>query len=198
MQNLGSLKRWVENRGKIGVKAVRQQGNASHKEKTVSYIDGNTVRKLQPNPSPSRRSEEIHQELIEKQKLDREQRERKRALRAAARRNQEKALQMNPGYVLFLAAAMMVLVGVSGVYLKLQAELTTRINHVASLKSEVMDLKISNDAEQKRIDTSVNLDEVKQKATEGLGMVYPGKEQIIYFEIDNSDYMNQYQDIPAK
>lgn len=177
---------------------MRQQGNASHKEKTVNYIDGNTVRKLQPSPSPSRRSEETHRELVEKQRLDREQRERKRALRAAARRNQEKALQMSPGYVLFLAAAMMVLVGVCGVYLKLQAELTGRMKHVASLKSEVMELKTSNDAEQKRIDTSVNLDEIRQKAIGELGMVYPGKDQIIYFEIDNSDYMNQYQDIPAK
>ena len=54
---------------------MRQQGNAPHKEKTVNYIDGNTVRKLQPNPN--RRSEETHRELVEKQKREREQRERK-------------------------------------------------------------------------------------------------------------------------
>ncbi len=175
---------------------MRQQGNAARKEKTVNYIEGNTVRKLQPDPV--RRSEETHRELQEKQRIDREQRERKRALRAAARRNQEKALQMSPGYVLFLAAAMVVMVGVTGVYLKLQSDLTNRVKHVASLKSEVLNLKTDNDAEQKRIDTSVDLEAIRQKATGELGMVYPGKDQIIYFEVDSSDYMNQYQDIPAK
>ena len=168
---------------------MRQQGNAPHKEKTVNYIDGNTVRKLQPNPN--RRSEETHRELVEKQK-------RKRAVRAAARRNQEKAMQMSPGYVMFLVLATAVMVGISGIYLMLRTELTGRMKHVASLKSQVLDLKTSNDAEQKRIDTSVNLDEIRQKAMGELGMVYPGKDQIQYFEIDSSDYMNQYQDIPEK
>ncbi len=168
---------------------MRQQGNAPHKEKTVNYIDGNTVRKLQPNPN--RRSEETHRELVEKQK-------RERAVRAAARRNQEKAMQMSPGYVMFLVLATAVMVGISGIYLMLRTELTGRMKHVASLKSQVLDLKTSNDAEQKRIDTSVNLDEIRQKAMGELGMVYPGKDQIQYFEIDSSDYMNQYQDIPEK
>ena len=175
---------------------MRQQVNAPHKEKTVNYIDGNTVRKLQPNPN--RRSEETHRELVEKQKREREQRERKRAVRAAARRNQEKAMQMSPGYVMFLVLATAVMVGISGIYLMLRTELTGRMKHVASLKSQVLDLKTSNDAEQKRIDTSVNLDEIRQKAMGELGMVYPGKDQIQYFEIDSSDYMNQYQDIPEK
>ncbi len=105
---------------------------------------------------------------------------------------------MNPGYVLFLAVAMTVMVAVSGLYLKLQSELTTRIKHVASLKSEVLELKGKNDAEQKRIDTSINLDEIRRKATEELGMVYPSKNQIMFFDVDSNDYMNQYQDIPAK
>lgn len=175
---------------------MKQQESASHKQKTVNYIDGNTVRKL--HPEPSRRSKEIHRELVEKQKREREQRERKRAVRAAARRNQEKAMQMSPGYVMFLVLATAVMVGVSGIYLMLRSELTGRIKHVATLKSEVLELKTSNDAEQKRIDTSVNLDEIRQKAMEELGMVYPGEGQIQYFEIDSSDYMNQYRDIPEK
>ncbi len=105
---------------------------------------------------------------------------------------------MSPGYVMFLVLATAVMVAVSGVYLMLRAELTGRMKHVASLKSEVLDLKTSNDAEQQRIDTSINLDEIRQKAMGELGMVYPGKGQIQYFEIDSSDYMNQYQDIPEK
>ena len=162
----------------------------------MDYIDGNTVRRLQPEPK--RRSEETHRELAEKQKRDRELRERKKAVRAAARRKQERALQMSPGYVLFLAVSMAIMVGVVGIYLQLKAELTGRVKHVASLKSEVLELKTDNDAEQKRIDNSVNLEEIRQKAVNELGMIYPGKDQIIYFNVDTSDYMNQYQDIPMK
>lgn len=175
---------------------MRQQSNTSQRDKTVNYIDGNTVRKLQPDTR--RRQEEIHQELEEKKRRDREIRERKKTVRAAARRNQERALQMSPGYVLIVAAAMAVMVGVSGVYLYLRAELTTNIKTVAVLKSEVLDLKTENDAEEKRIETSINLDEIRQKAIQELGMVYPAKDQIRYFKMDTNDYMNQYQDIPAK
>lgn len=175
---------------------MRQQGNTAYQEKTVNYIDGNTVRKLQAEPK--RRSEETHRELVRKQEQEREQRERKRNARAAARRNQERALQMSPGYVLFLAGAMAVMVGVFGCYLHLQAELTGRMKSVAALESEVLELKTDNDAEQKRIDTSVDLESIRKKAIEELGMVYPAEDQIIYFEVDTTDYMNQYEDIPEK
>ncbi len=92
----------------------------------------------------------------------------------------------------------MIMVAVSGVYLHLQAELTGRIRHVSSLKGELLNLKMDNDAEQKRIDKSVNLEEIRNRATGELGMIYPSKDQIIYFEVDSTDYMNQYQDIPAE
>ncbi len=56
---------------------------------------------------------------------------------------------MSPGYVMFLVLATAVMVGISGIYLMLRTELTGRMKHVASLKSQVLDLKTSNDAEQK-------------------------------------------------
>lgn len=31
-----------------------------------------------------------------------------------------------------------------------------------------------------------------------LGMVYPQKEQIEYFEVEEDDYMNQYENIPER
>ena len=66
------------------------------------------------------------------------------------------------------------------------------------LENEVMDLKTDNDAAEKKIETSVDLESIRKKAMEELGMVYPTSEQIVYFQIDSSDYMNQYEDIPAR
>ncbi|MFG6384056.1 MAG: hypothetical protein K1V96_07355 [Lachnospiraceae bacterium] len=173
-----------------------QQRNTSHKEKTVDYIDGNTVKKLQT--APKRRKEQTHQEFIKKQEQDKEQRARKRAARASARKNQERALQMNLSYVMFLAVVITVIAVVAGCYVKLQADITGKIKKVSTLKSKVLDLKTSNDAEQKRIDISIDLEEIRRKATEELGMVYPAKDQIIYYDVDTTDYMNQYEDIPEK
>lgn len=69
---------------------------------------------------------------------------------------------------------------------------------VAVLESQVADIKADNDANLKRINTSVDLESIRNKAVNELGMVYPAKDQIIYFQIDQTDYMNQYEDIPEK
>lgn len=175
---------------------MREQRNMEYWKQSSDYIDGNTVRKLQA--VPKRRSEETHREYEERKRQEREQRERQKKIKAAARKNQEKAMQISPGYVMFLVGAMVILAGVMGCYLQLQAEFTGRIKNVATLENEVLDLRTSNDAVEKRIETSVDLESVRMKAMGELGMVYPASEQIVYFQIDSSDYMNQYEDIPAR
>lgn len=173
---------------------MRQQKEVTNRR--VNYIEGNTVRKFEP--VPERRNSQVHRELERKQEKDREREERQRMARAAARRNQEKALQISPGYVVFLAVAMAAMVGICGVYLKLQSDITGRMKTVAALESQVADLKADNDAALKRINTSIDLEGIKNTAINELGMVYPSKDQIVYFQIDTTDYMNQYEDIPEK
>lgn len=174
---------------------MKQRENITSK-RNMSYIEGNTVRKLEA--APERRSDRVHRELERKQERDRIQEERQREARVAARKNQQKALQMSPGYVVFLVTAMAVMVGVCTVYLQLQAEITSRMKSVAALESQVADLKAENDANLKRINTSIDLEGIKNTAINELGMVYPGKDQIVYFQIDTADYMNQYEDVPEK
>ncbi len=61
-----------------------------------------------------------------------------------------------------------------------------------------MNLKNDNDAVQKKISNSVNIDNIRQRAMNELGMAYPQEDQIEYFEVDNDDYMNQYEEIPER
>lgn len=164
--------------------------------RTINYIDGNTVRKMEA--APQRRSDQIHRELERKQKRDKVREERQKEARIAARRNQQRALQMSPGYVVFLAVAMIAMVSVCAVYLKLQSDIANRMKSVASLESQVTTLKTDNDATLKRINTSIDLESIKNTAISELGMVYPSKDQIVYFQVDTTDYMNQYEDIPEK
>ena len=107
-------------------------------------------------------------------------------------------MQMGPGYVLFLTAAVCVTLGVCLIYVQLQSDINGRMKHIASLESEMLDLKTGNEATLRRIETSVNLEEIRSKALNEMGMVYPTKDQIIYYDVDLNDYMNQYQDIPEK
>lgn len=154
------------------------------KYSNVIYIEGNAVRKMEAAPDYRGEEEEKRRRAI------------KRKNQHTARRNQERALRMNRGYVAFLSLAAMVTALVSVVYIQLQSDVTSRLRNISALESQVSDMKADNDALLKRIDTSVNLEAIKEAAIHQLGMVYAGADQIIYYSVDDDDYMNQYDEIP--
>lgn len=145
------------------------------------YLYGNTVRKFETLP---KRQEEDLQKNYE--------------LRNRTRKNREKALQMNFGYVLFLAIATVITLVVCIGYLRLQSDITNRISNIASLESELSDIKSQNDEEYNRVMTSVDLEYIKKVAIEDLGMVYAGEEQVVLYSSKDSDYVRQYEDLPTE
>lgn len=151
------------------------------------YVDGNTVRKLEAAPD-NRRELERRREQERQEELRRKKR--------VARRNQEHALRMSRGYVTFLTMAVVISGVFAGTYIKLQSDITNRMKNIASLESQITEIKADNDAIQKRINTSMDLNTVKDIAMNQLGMTYATSEQIIYYSVDKEDYMNQYSDIP--
>lgn len=152
------------------------------------YVDGNTVREI--NPEEERRQRRLRRE--------REEQRKKRIRRNAAKRNREKALHMSKAYVVFLTACVIISAFAAGYYIQAQAQVTNRMHEVAALESQVTDIKTDNDARLKRIETSVDLDYIKDVAMNQLGMKYAQEGQIVYYTVDNSNYMNQYSDIPQK
>lgn len=150
-----------------------------------TYEDGNTVRRLEAAPD--------YHEDRRKRKEERRLSEQKRRRRRAARRNRERALKMNAGYAAFLSACVLSVALTSVAYVKLQSDLIIRQRAIESLESEVSSLKLENDAAYKRITSSIDLKEVKKQAKK-LGMKYPSEKQIVYYSIDNADYMTQYTD----
>ena len=87
---------------------------------------------------------------------------------------------------------------VCAAYVHLQADITTRMSNISALEKEIADLKTDNDTTLKRVNTSINLNEIKEKAIAELGMVYAAPDQIAYYSIEDSDYMTQYEEIPGK
>jgi cell division protein FtsL len=152
------------------------------------YINGNTVRELETSPARKPKTN------------PREQEEQKRRARRknAARRNRERALYMSKGYVAFLTLCVALSAFFAVTYVKVQADVTQRMKTIASLESQITDLRADNDANYKRITTSVDLNEIKDIAMNQLGMTYASEDQIIYYSVENSNYMDQYSDIPEK
>lgn len=159
----------------------------------MTYIEGSAARRADAMPDDweneqKRRREREQQEIRE--------RKRARRQRAIARRNQDKALIMNRGYVAFLTMAAILTCTTAGFYIKLQSDITIRLGNIAALETSVNNLKADNDAASKRLATSVRMEDVKEQAISVLGMDYPSEDQIVYYEIDHADFMSQYDDIP--
>ena len=141
-----------------------------------AYVVGNTVRKLNV-------VEELQNPVQQK------------PVNHAVRKNREKALYMNLGYVLFLVAALasaaIILIG----YIQLQAEITLSVKNIAAMESELNDLRLTNDEDYARAASSVDLEEIRSVAIGELGMRYAKEGQIINVSGEGNDYVRQLADI---
>ena len=111
-------------------------------------------------------------------------------------RNRDKALYMNIGYVLFLAAAVVAATLILTSYLTLQADITSSIKNISKMESTLNEMRLTNDENYDRIISSVDLNEVKRIAIQELGMGYAKEGQIITFHGEDSDYVRQTGEIP--
>ena len=151
------------------------------------YVNGNTVRELEAPVRPERRSREEIEQV--RHRINR---------RNAARRNRQRAMEMSPGYVMFLTAGVLVIAMAAVSFVNLQSQITNRMRNIANLESQVTDLRADNDARYKNVTTSVDLNHVKDVAINKLGMDYPKEDQVVYYTIENNNYMDQYSDIPKQ
>lgn len=112
------------------------------------------------------------------------------------RRNRDRALYMNIGYVLFLVAAVVTAAFILTGYLTLKADITSSIKNISRMESTLNEMKLSNDENYDRIISNINLEEVKRIAIQELGMSYAKEGQIISFRGESSDYVRQTGEIP--
>ncbi len=162
-------------------------------KQTTYYTEGNTVRQMSAMPAsmPDYREERRRREQEEREA---ELRRKKRI----ARKNQEKALRASRRYVMFLSMGAVVFAIVAGAYIKIQSDITARMKTISKLESQIADLRAENDEAYKRISTAVDLDAIKDMAINELGMFYATSRQIVYYTVENDDYMNQYIAIPTE
>ena len=140
-------------------------------------IEGNTARKVQTLEYPSRERQS-------------ERRERRHAEKSNVQ-------YVNVLYMIFLAAASCMVLWSCVNYLQLQAETTSRVKHIASLETELEDLRKENNDNYTRIMTSVDLDHIRDVAINELGMVYAEPNQVILYDGGTDDYVRQNSSIPS-
>jgi len=91
---------------------------------------------------------------------------------------------------------MLVMGGLCFHYIQLQTEVNTRIHRIEQKKKQIEVLKQKNDALQNAINASLDPEKIYTMATEELGMVYPGENQVIEYKKQESEYVRQYENIP--
>lgn len=145
------------------------------------YINGNTVRKtFSPQNAPSRQNVEE----IRKQK----------AYRQAIRRNRQRAMAIGKGTLVAYTVTLIMSVCAAVSLIKIQSSTIILSRQNAALESKIADLKADNDARYKELTSGINLDEIKQRAQE-LGMKPANENQIVYYEIEHKNYMDQYENV---
>ncbi len=167
--------------------AQTRRGNVSHTNRNTynnrttrnsraeaSYIYDNTARKL-----------DVQRQLQEPPR---------KQLSHETRKNREKAQHMNLGYVVFLMAALLTCGVILTHYIQLQSELTTKRETVSSLESKLNTMRLANDEELNRIESSIDLEEIKSVAIGELGMTYAQEGQIIPYSNEGNDYMRRVAD----
>lgn len=160
--------------------AGRTQYGRTTNSRTYAYVDGTAVRKIAP--SQERRPQDRQTVRTS----------------SATKKNRERALAMNLGYVLFLTAAAIITVFMCVNFLQLQAQGTRLQKEVTALETQLDAAILENDADYNRIMTGVDMEHVKNVAMNELGMVYAKKSQIVTYEAQNGDYVRQYAEIPAE
>ena len=81
------------------------------------------------------------------------------------------------------------------IFLKLNFQVQQQTYRVAVLQKEIDALRLTNEDAQKRLEDTVDLFSVQKKA-EALGMRYPKEENVVYYSVDETDYMFQTGEIP--
>lgn len=142
------------------------------------YVQGSTVRKIRPDRENTRQP--------------------KKKVNNSVRKNRDRAKHMNAGYVLFLGMALVATGMILVYYIGLQSDITNSVKHIATLESQLNDLKVENEENYSRISSSVDLEEIRRIAIQELGMQYAQEGQIISFASENNDYVKQMAEIPRQ
>ena len=160
------------------------------------YVDGNAVRRLQEVPARPYQAPGVQTARRVRENMPERPAAQPRQLSREAQRNREKAKSMGRGFVVFLAVVSVAVLFCCVNYLQLKSELTGKIKTVASLETELSQIKEDNNAYESQVTSDVDLNTIKKLAIGRLGMNYPKDDQKMTYTMPSNSYVRQYQEVP--
>lgn len=103
----------------------------------------------------------------------------------------------NPIYTLVLISVIVTTLVVTVILLKTQFIVADNASRIIQLQQELVEIKKKNEQIESDIHKSINMDEVYRMATEELGMVQAGKEDVKFIESKDLTYTVQYADVES-
>ena len=79
-----------------------------------------------------------------------------------------------------------------------QMTATGKRSQLATLESQLAELKEDNDAYESQVTSSVDLERIRKIAIGRLGMKYPSNQQTETYATEGGSYVRQYQDVTGK
>lgn len=156
----------------------------NHRERdTYQYIEGNAVRKFEPEYEYYEEARKDYQKEYEG--------ERKRQ-----RRRKTTVPRLDLFSLVFMVVAIVTTAYVCVQYLQVQADVTKMSKSIASMERDVVSIRNDNNAAIEDITSAIDLQYIYKVATKELGMVHAGKDQVIFYESTKSDSVKQYGDMP--
>ena len=168
-----------------GTGRIRSDGyNQKFKGRSTGAAD-NRRSYVYGTAAPAYAYENQKREYDRQMRLQRQRREKMR----------RRAARMNIFYLAVMTLVLCVL-GMSFVwYVNLQFRITDSVEQIASCQKQLTQLRENNEESLNRIESSVNLDDIKYTAITELGMAYATKDQIVIYSNDSEDYVHQSREV---
>lgn len=161
------------------VRSYRRTG-VSAEDRRQFYVYGNAVRQAEAQPERRRRERRAVPKRVSRQVI----------------KNRNRAMSISPAYAIFLVAAAICAVFLCVMYLRLQADVVSRSENITALQEQLAELTEANDTAYNAAADSLNLEEVKDKAMNDMGMVYESQGTVIEYNSPSGSYVKQYDNIP--
>ncbi len=179
---------------------MARTGNTNTTEKTRSrqgygseYIyetQGNAARQLAPAYVPER-EEPQRQPQQEPQRQPRQ-----KSSPQELRRYRQRAFTMSGIELCIITIFLIATVGCVAMYLQLQTQNDRKLADIQAMEDELQNLRAENNKTEQDINRDIDYEMIYNTAVEELGMHYPGKDQVLYYNSVISEYIQFNEQIP--
>ena len=160
--------------------ADHRRRNISNMDRGQFYVYGSAVQQAEALPKRMPKTRREAPEHVSRQ----------------VARNRNRARNINPAYAVFIVVDAFCPVFLCFLHQKLQRDFANRSENITTLQEQLADLTEANNTAYNAAADSVNLEDVRNKAMNEMGMVYESQGTVIEYESPASGYVKQYDSIP--